>query len=146
MSSRSVSRYFPSKEDMVVGPMLQIGDEVAAALEARPPGEAPWEALRHALEPALRAVTDAPARAEMLGRTPALHAAMIQKRARWTEMLVPVLATRLSGTAASRRMRARAIVAAAMSSLDVAINEWRDSGRKRPIGVLLDAAIAAVRG
>jgi AcrR family transcriptional regulator len=145
MSSRSISRYFPSKEDMVVGPMLRIGDEVAAALEDRPPEEAPWEALRHALEPALQAIADAPARAEMLAKAPALRAAMHQKQAHWTELLVPRLAARLQGSAASRHLQAHAIVAAAFSCLDVAVAEWRNASVKQPIGALMDAAIKAVR-
>jgi AcrR family transcriptional regulator len=145
MSTRSVSRYFPSKEDMVVGRLLGVGDDVAAALEDRPPEEEPWEALRRALEPAVRSINEAPVRADVIARTPSLHAAMLQKQAYWTELLVPRLATRLPGSAASRQLKAHALVAAALSCLDVAIAEWRTSGRKRPLGTLIDAAIDSVR-
>ena len=146
MSSRSVSRYFPSKEDIVVGAMLRVGDDVAAALEARPPEETPWEAVRRAFEPALDSIAAAPARAEILATTPSLRAAVSRKQAHWTELLVPRLAARLKGPAASRELQAHAIVAAALACLGVAVSEWRSSGGKRPIGAFMDAAIAAVRG
>src|SRR5690348_6370193 len=50
MSSRSVFRYFDSKEEMVIGELVDLGHEVAAALEGRPDDEDPWIALRHALQ------------------------------------------------------------------------------------------------
>src|SRR5579862_1691044 len=50
MSGRSVFRYFATKEDMVLGDMLEIGRDLAAALEARPAEEPAWEALRRALD------------------------------------------------------------------------------------------------
>ena len=147
MSSRSVSRYFPSKEDIVVGAMLRVGDDVAAALEARPPGETQWEAVRRASSPPWsRWITAAPARAEILATTPSLRAAVSRKQAHWTELLVPRLAARLEGPAASRELQAHAIVAAALACLGVAVSEWRSSGGKRPIGAFMDAAIEAVRG
>ena len=41
ISSRSVFRYFATKEDMVVGHLDEIGERLAAALEARPRDESP---------------------------------------------------------------------------------------------------------
>jgi AcrR family transcriptional regulator len=149
MSSRSVSRYFPSKEDMVVGRMIDTGFEVAAALEARPSDEPPWEAMRRALDECLQVIEHdgdtALARAELLATTPALSAAMHQKRDHWKALLVPLLAARLKGQASTRDLRADAIVSAALSCLDVAATAWVNSGGKKPLGALMDAVVDAVR-
>src|ERR1700730_5500952 len=56
VSSRSIFRYFSSKEEMVVGDMLQLGRDIAAALESRPLDESPWEALRRAFDEPLEAL------------------------------------------------------------------------------------------
>jgi AcrR family transcriptional regulator len=149
MSSRSVFRYFATKEDMVVGSMEQIGHDIAGALQARPAAESPWEALRRALDGPLQALTDddsvALARSTLLATTPSLRAAQQQKHASWNDLLVPSLTPRLAGPAAGRDLQARAIVAAVLACLDVAVGEWVRSGGKKPLDVLLDAAIAAVR-
>lgn len=150
MSGRSVFRYFASKEDMVVGSMAQVGADIAAALQARPADEPAWEALRRALDGPLRDLNDdgglALARSALLASTPALRAAQLQKHAQWSDLLVPGVISRLSGAPESRRLRARAIVAAALACLDVAVEDWTESGGEKPLAALLDAAIAAARG
>jgi AcrR family transcriptional regulator len=149
MSGRSVFRYFATKEDMVVGDMIEIGRGLAAALADRPADEPPWEALRRALDEPLNALKNdggrALARTTMLATTPALRAAAQQKHAQWEELLVPGLAQRLKGPAATRELRARAIASAALSCLDVAVDIWAKSGGTRKLHVLLDTAFQAVR-
>ncbi|WP_329134406.1 TetR/AcrR family transcriptional regulator [Streptomyces sp. NBC_01476] len=150
MSGRSVFRYFATKEDMVVGSMLQVGHDLAAALEARPAEEPAWEALRRALDGPLRALKDdggvARARSTLLATTPSLRAAQQQKHAQWNELLVPGITPRLEGPAAARQLQARAIVAAALACLDTAVDAWTRPENDQELDVLLDAAIAAVRG
>jgi AcrR family transcriptional regulator len=149
MSGRSVFRYFATKEDMVLGEMRAIGDDLAAALLRRPASEEPWEALRRALDEPLAALDSdggkALARATMLSTTPALRAAQQQKHAQWHELLIPVLAPRLKSPSSTRELRAHAIVSAALSCLDVAVDEWTRSGGTKPLDRLLDSAIQAVR-
>jgi AcrR family transcriptional regulator len=149
MSGRSVFRYFPTKEDMVLGEMRAIGGELATALDQRPPDEPPWEALRRALDPQLRAPKNdggkTLARATMMATTPSLRAAQRQKHAQWEELLVPGIARRLKGPTATRAMRARAITAAALACLDVAVATWTDLAGEKPLDLLLDIAIEAVR-
>jgi AcrR family transcriptional regulator len=150
MSSRSVFRYFPTKEDMVVGDMMHIGDDLAAALAARPVEESPWDALRRALDRPLEALRDDPKptldRCMMFATTPSLRSAQQQKHAQWEKLLVPLVAMRLQGSANTRDLRAHAIVSAALSCLDVAVAEWTRCQGAKPMDDLLDAAIAAVRG
>src|SRR5258707_12471574 len=111
-SGRNVSRYFPTKEDMVLGGMLEQGYGVAGALAARPPGEAPWQALRRAFDECLDAIRSdggrALARATMPATTPSLRAAALHKRDQWIDLLYPHVLPRVGGPAASRELRARA--------------------------------------
>ncbi|SES48419.1 transcriptional regulator, TetR family [Streptomyces sp. yr375] len=150
MSGRSVFRYFPTKEDMVVGHMDEIGDRLAEALAARPLEEGPWTALRHAMQPHLDELTDNAdtnlAVAAMLDATPALRPSLLNKRARWAEALLPNTVRRLRGPTGTRELRARAIVSSALACLNVAVDEWARTGGTKPIGDLLDTALTAVRG
>lgn len=149
MSARSVFRYFPAKEDMVVGHLDQIGDTLAESLQARPADEDPWTALRQAMAVHLDALTadtaNTLATAAMLADTPALRPALLNKRAHWIEALVPDTARRLPGSAADRDLAARAIVSSALACLNLAVDEWARTGGTQSVDTLLDDAIAAVR-
>jgi AcrR family transcriptional regulator len=149
ISSRSVFRYFATKEDMVVGHLDEIGERLAAALEARPRDESPWVALRRAMDPHIEDLngnTDANvATAVMLSGTAALRGALLNKRARWEAALVPNVIRRLKGPARVRELQARAVVSAALACLNTAVDEWARSGGTKPLDKLLDSAIDAVR-
>ena len=150
MSGRSVFRYFATKEDMVVGHLDAIGDTLADALAAQPRDRDPWTALRNAMQPHLDAlIRDADANlalAAMLADTPALQPALLNKRARWVEGLLPHLVGHLSGPAATRELRARALASAALACLNAAVDEWARTGGGKSLNTLLDATISAVRG
>jgi AcrR family transcriptional regulator len=49
VSRRTFFRYFASKEDVVVQLLASIGEVMCAELAARPAGETPAVALRHAV-------------------------------------------------------------------------------------------------
>ncbi len=51
MSPRSVYRYFPTKDDLLVGRFAASADAVDQALRARPDTERVWVSLRAAFEP-----------------------------------------------------------------------------------------------
>lgn len=51
ISPRSVYRYFPAKDDLLVGRFAESANTVVEALSARPVGEPVWESLHAALEP-----------------------------------------------------------------------------------------------
>jgi hypothetical protein len=82
-------------------------------------------------------------RATMLATTPTLRIAMIKKHQRWQELLAPRMAERLTGPA--RDFRAQALVASALSCLDVAATRWTLSNGTEQLDALLDLTIAAVR-
>jgi AcrR family transcriptional regulator len=147
-SGRNVSRYFPTKEDMVLGDMLEQGYGVAGALAARPADEAPWEGLRRAFDECLDAIRSdggrALARATMLATTPSLRAASLHKRDQWIDLLYPHVLPRVDDPGGSRELRARAIVSAALACLNTAVDAWIESAGKKGLDVLLDLAFEAV--
>ncbi len=148
MSSRSVFRYFDSKEEMVIGELVELGHEVAAALEGRPDDEGPWIALRHALQVCVDSLEGQDVgrrRATMLANTPSLRTAMLDKQMRWQEMLVPHIERRLHVTGELGALQARALVSTALACLDVAATAWTQRPSDRSLRDLVDVAFAAIR-
>lgn len=151
ISRRSLFRYFATKEDIVVGDLVERGRRVQVALESRPPGEGPWDALRAALETMAREPAYSTEWASkvfrMLAETPSLRARQLEKRLQWLEMLVPDIERRLGVAPGSTGdPRAPAIVSSALACLDVAVEAWTRGGGESSIEDLYDAAVAAVRG
>ncbi|MYS21763.1 transcriptional regulator, TetR family [Streptomyces sp. DvalAA-14] len=152
ISARSVFRYFVTKEDMAVGGMIALGHEVAAAFAARPADEEVWVSLRRALDVCVDAMENEPGglrRATMLAGTPALRAAIANKHLQWQEALTPYVRERVAAgpavTGASLDLRTGTLVSAALACLDAAALEWTRVAAARPLGALLDAAMATVR-
>jgi AcrR family transcriptional regulator len=151
ISRRSLFRYFSTKEDIVLGTLVEAGRVVQTALEARPASEPPWEALRAAFASLTDDPEYSPERnlklSKMLYGTPSLRAGHLEKQLRWQELLVPNIQMRLGAAPGDASdPRAQAIVACALTCLDVAIEIWaRRDGEADP-GHLFDEAVAAVRG
>lgn len=149
ISRRSFFRYFGTKEDVVLGDLVSRGAAIAEALSARPRDEGPWEALRAAMhESAESTMPDSQAGlalGRMLYETPSLHARHLEKRLRWQEMLVPLIAARLGGDQESATLRSSAIVSSALACLDAASQAWIASDGTRDLAVLYDEAVEAVR-
>jgi AcrR family transcriptional regulator len=148
MSSRSVFRYFDSKEEMAIGELVELGHEVAAALAGRPDDEDPWIALRHALQVCVDSLEGQEVgrrRATMLANTPSLRTAMLDKQMRWQEVLVPHIEKRLPVTGELRALQARALVSTALACLDVAATAWTQPPSDQSLRDLVDAAFAAIR-
>jgi len=150
MSGRSLFRYFDTKEDMVIGGLVELGHDVTAALELRPADEDPWTALRHALEVCVESLELEDdevglRRAKMLANTPSLRTAMLDKQLRWQQLLVPHIENRLRASGQPQTLQARALVSAALSCLDVAATVWTEVEGSRPLTNLVDDAFAAVR-
>jgi AcrR family transcriptional regulator len=158
ISGRSVFRYFSSKEEMVLDSLNEIGDHLAAALDARPSDEPAWQAVRRAMDDHLNDLNNDDgsllAISAMLDSTPSLQAALAAKRARWSELLVPGITRRLEAPKAMEAPRAealrqaiqaRALAIAALGCLSTAVDEWARTGGTARADKLVDLAIAAVR-
>ncbi len=151
ISRRSLFRYFGTKEDIVLGNLVEAGLAVRDALEARPADEPPWEALRAAFESLALDPEYSPERnlkiSKMLYGTPSLRAGHFEKQLRWQELLVPNIQMRLGAkTGDAPDPRAQAIVACALTCLDVANEIWTRRDGEADLAQLFDQAVAAVRG
>jgi len=149
ISRRSFFHYFGSKEDLVLGDTVALGEKVRAALEARPASESAWQALREAIM-VLRAdgmpdISEI-ALAQLYHDAPSLRARHLEKHLRWQALLAPDVQRRL-GLPESELPdpRARALVAAALACLDAAVDAWYESGGALDPVQLFDDAIATIR-
>ncbi len=152
ISTRSFFRYFATKEDVVLGGVREAGRRIDIALQARPPTEPAWDALRAAL----RVLVDEPVYppgdvlviSRLLLETPSLRARELEKHQQWEQLLVPDISARLPPRPAGAiepDPRAVAIVGSALACLRAAVQAWvRGGGRDDPL-LLLDQLIAAVR-
>lgn len=149
ISSRTFFRYFPTKDDVLVGDATAFGERIRDAFAARPADEGVWVSLRAALEPLATAITtDDPARSlaamQVIMSAASLRAAHVEKHLAWGRMLAPLVETRLDGPDATRPLRAASLVNAAMACLDAAFAEWVRRDGEPDLAALLDASFAAV--
>ncbi|MEU6388450.1 TetR family transcriptional regulator [Streptomyces sp. NPDC046939] len=149
VSKRTFFRYFASKEDVVVQFLAGMGADMRAALAGRPAGEAPAEALLHAVrvpvttcaadsERALRVV-------QLILRTPALHARFLERQAQWRDDLADELAARV-GLDPATDLYPRLAAGTALNAFHVVLERWSASDAARDPVALLDEAFAVVAG
>lgn len=144
ISPRSFFRYFATKEDVLVGESLSLGDVVAAAFAERPLEEDVWTSLRHCLEPVVARFREDPRYAldlmTVVMSTASLRAHHFEKHLAWERLLVPRALERLGDDL----MRAEVLAHAALACLDVALSHWVDSGGTQDFGDLLDASFGQI--
>lgn len=147
VSSRSFFRYFPTKEDVVLGDLVPMGRLIEAELLTRPAGEDPWTALRASLAPLARTAdsdTSSVLRSSRVAlSTPTLRARNLERHSGWAEYLAPIVADRLEG-APDAAIAADALVQSALACLYVGTRAWVASDAERPYAQMLDVAFTAV--
>ncbi len=149
MSRRTFFRYFDGKDELVLERLVEAGDRIAAALARRPAEDSPWRAMREAFTETVVVQETHDSRARplqlMLRDEPALRAVLLERRRRWEQLLVPMIAQRLPGGRAGSGPdpRAHAIVGSALSCLEAAQEMWAEHPGRR-LGPLLDEAMGAV--
>lgn len=141
VSTRSVHRYFPAKEDMVVGALAANGGLVKQALAARSMDEPVMEALHSAFAAMLRSrpqtIQDRKA-IRLIASTPSLRARNVEKYLAWAELLTPLVEQRLDG--ADTSVRSSAIIQAGLAAFSVALTAWAETEETRPIDEMLRIA------
>ncbi|MBT2585398.1 TetR family transcriptional regulator [Arthrobacter sp. ISL-95] len=145
VSTRSVHRYFPAKEDMVVGTLTDYGERVAEAFAARTTDERAIKSLHAAYSTMLgtRAQTDRDKIAiRLLSSTPSLRARNFEKHLQWAELLTPVVAHRLNGDHAL--IRAKVIVQASLCAFDVALATWAETDEMQGLQEILSTTFGAL--
>ncbi|MGO4249911.1 TetR family transcriptional regulator [Paenarthrobacter sp. RAF54_2] len=149
ISPRSFFRYFPAKEDVVVGdPMAHVGP-VLAHLNEGLTSLPVWEALRVGFKP-LDAIADSDSTGSLrtmrvMMSTPSLRARNTEKHLAWMTVLVPAVRDALAGPAEDKGFRARAFTLAAITCLDVAFAEWVRRDGSVPFATVLDDAFALLK-
>ena len=153
ISRRSFFRYFPTKEDVLLGELLARGRLLADVIASRPATERPWDAMRAALltiRDSLPPVEQELEIGRLLYDVPALHARHLEKQLAWRALLEPEIARRIAEQDAVdppvARRRAAALVASALSCLDTASAAWIASGATLDLEQLYDEAVAAALG
>jgi AcrR family transcriptional regulator len=150
LSRTSFFRYFATKEDAVLGHLEELGQQARDALVARPAGEPAWQALRHAFDLLIAERSAYPEGGmgmhRMLRDTPSLQARRLGKQLGWQELLAPEVARRLGASGDPYDPRPRALVAAALGCLNVAVDVCALSEGAVDLADLLDQAMGALAG
>lgn len=145
VSPRTFFRYFDSKEDVVIGFFDDLGLELRGMVEARPPDEPPFRALRAALGSLVDVYEERADRVIAAKRlaleTPAIRARLLDKHARWENWVTEVLAER-QGTDDDRGPRL--IAAVGLAAYSTAVGSWCTKGGKQDLHSLVDEALAEV--
>lgn len=149
MSARTFHRYFPAKEDVVIGDPAHGGKRVRDALADRPLDEPVWDSLRAAFEalvsPSTQGLRAARGRLAMrvLGSSASLRARGLEKHLLWARMLTPLVAERLGGD--DVELRAEIIVQSALACFDVALTAWANADDETTVTELLERGFATLR-
>ncbi|MFE7504233.1 TetR family transcriptional regulator [Promicromonospora sp. NPDC057488] len=150
MSARTFHRYFPAKEDVVIGDPARGGEFVRDVLAGRPQDEPVWDSLRIAFD---TLVTQAPHRGgddergkramRVLVSAASLRARSLEKHLLWARMLTPLVATRLPDD--DTAFRAEIIVQSALACFDVALTVWANAEDSTTASELLERSFATLR-
>jgi AcrR family transcriptional regulator len=148
MSKRTFFRYFPSKDDLVIGKYDLFGDRMADALDARPADEPVWESMRRVFDITLDYVRDDQQRARndamdrIMQDTPQLTARYLEKLQRVQVLLIGRVAGRLGQPPCDPRPAA--IVGAAFACLQAARASWLGSDQSEPFEGYLDRVMGTM--
>jgi AcrR family transcriptional regulator len=137
ISARSFHRYFPSKEDAVIGDPGRHRGALADALTERPSSEPVWQSLREAFVGMMvRADEDPEAgrrSVRVMQSTPSLRARNLEKHLSWADTLAPLVADRLRAAGAEDpELAAAVLVQSALGCFDVAIGRWATTDEDAP--------------
>jgi AcrR family transcriptional regulator len=159
ISARSFFRYFPTKEDAVIGDPSALAGVIRDAAAARPADESAWVALRRALDPfevTDRAdITRGLRHMRVMMSTASLRARNVEKHIVWAVTLEPVIIDRLGAERVHRdgvdgdpdaiRFEAQTLIHAALACFDVALSEWTRREGTTPIHTLIDEAFGTLK-
>ncbi|MET9515824.1 TetR family transcriptional regulator [Streptomyces sp. NPDC002994] len=147
VSKRTFFRYFASKEDVVVQFLADMGVGMRAELAARPGGEPPSVALRHAVSVPIAACADHSDRAlrvvQLILRTPALHARFLERQAQWRDDLTSELARR-QGIEPVTDLYPQLAAGMALTAFNTVLQRWSDSDGAEDPAELTHRAFAVI--
>lgn len=153
MSRRSVFRYFATKEDLVLGKLGFLAEQLLDAFRARPADEPVWDSLRAVFDllvPIVDTLDKESVAAPMqriIFNTPSLLSAYLGMQHTMQETVVAGLRERALTRDApydADDPTPRAITAAAFGCLVAAQTAWLEQGGHSTFAAALDKAMAAV--
>ncbi|MEV6949084.1 TetR family transcriptional regulator [Streptomyces sp. NPDC051172] len=147
MSRRTFSRYFDSKEDVIVHMLAEAGVKLCAELNARPADEPPAVALRRALSVFTSMSVGNPAKMLRVSRlildTPALLARFLERQSQWQAEMTGILALR-AGLDPGVDLRPAVAAGVALTAFQAALRRWVDSDGSESLDEVVDQALALV--
>lgn len=147
MSRRTFSRYFDSKEDVIVHMLAEAGVRLCAELNARPADEPPAVALRRALSVFTSMSVGNPAKMLRVSRlildTPALLARFLERQSQWQAEMTGILALR-AGLDPDVDLRPAVAAGVALTAFQAALRRWVDSDGSESLDEVVDQALALV--
>ncbi|SDU37303.1 TetR family transcriptional regulator [Amycolatopsis keratiniphila] len=146
LTKRSFFRYFPTKEDAVFDSIDVTGENVVAAIGARPAEEDPWTSLQHVLrhwQEEIHASERTLATHRLIETTPALGGRLHQRRTEWRRRVSDALRDRPG--AGLDGFTADLLTNAATAVLDAVSAEWLRSGGTADRVTLLDRGFSLAR-
>ncbi|MEU9243578.1 TetR family transcriptional regulator [Streptomyces sp. NPDC048385] len=147
MSRRTFSRYFDSKEDVIVHMLAEAGVKLCAELNARPADEPPAVALRRALSVFTSMSVGNPAKMLRVSRlildTPALLARFLERQSQWQAQMTGILALR-AGLDPDVDLRPAVAAGVALTAFQTALRRWVDSDGSESLDEVVDQALALV--
>lgn len=147
MSRRTFSRYFDSKEDVIVHMLAEAGVKLCAELNARPADEPPAVALRRALSVFTSMSVGNPAKMLRVSRlildTPALLARFLERQSQWQAEMTGILALR-AGLEPDVDLRPAVAAGVALTAFQAALRRWVDSDGSESLDEVVDQALALV--
>lgn len=149
MSGRTFHRYFPAKEDVVVGEPERWGEFVRDAFAARPTDEPVWDSLLATFQAFIDLLAEngrvqrGKVAMRVLVSTASLRARNLEKHQLWGRMLLPLVAARLGDD--DTALRAEIIVQASLACLDVAFTTWANVDDDTAISELLERSFAMLQ-
>jgi AcrR family transcriptional regulator len=146
VSRRTFFRYFARKEDVLLDWKRRTAEELRDALDARPPGEAPLQAVHQALATVAAGYGEQPELTlglmRMFESGPDLRAADYPA---WDAVLTEGVARR-TGADALRDPLPRLVVTIGFAVFAATVQSWAESGGSGDLLAQLDAGFAALRG
>lgn len=145
VSPRTFYRYFPAKEDLVLGNVDEGVAALVGALRARPEGEPILDSIRGLVRDLATEFEDnlevQRTRVAVLEATPSLKLRNAERQGVFEEALAPAIAERL-GSSVATDLEPRLIAACAVAAIRVASAVWIAGGAQGSLIPIVDEALA----
>lgn len=136
VSRRTLFRYFPGKDEIVLAWTQGMTGVLAETIRATPSSIDAREAMIRSFEAAIPRMAssrrEAFAFVSLIEKTPALLPVSLRKYAQWEDSLAEALQLRLEGTEEERRLGSRVMARSGIAAFRTALDEWLTL-RGRPV-------------